>query len=304
MSHHHDHGHGHHHHHHSEAATGLNRAFLYGISLNVIYILVEAGFGIYLNSMALLADAGHNLSDVLGLLLAWGAASLAKLPVNNRHSYGYRKATVLAALINAILLYMAIGAIAYESIHRLLDPHPVNGTGIIWVAAIGFIINAATAMLFMKDREHDINTKGAFLHMAADAAISLGVVFTGVVLLFIPAAWIDPLVGLVIVGIIAFSTWSLLKEALRLTLDSVPDKVSFAEVKQYLEELPGVKQAHDLHIWAMSSSETALTVHLVMDKPDCCDTFLKNTGKALYDKFGIEHSTIQLEGIPLDSGCC
>ncbi|MBI5727727.1 MAG: cation transporter [Ignavibacteriales bacterium] len=302
MSHtHHHHGHNHNHTFHGGS---LHTAFILGILLNVFYIIIEFGFGLYFNSMALIADAGHNTSDVLGLLLAWGAAYLAKLPVNGRHTYGYRKATVLAALINAVVLYMAIGAITYEAVQRLLSPHPVPGQGIIWVAAAGFVVNALTAWLFFKGKENDINRKGAFLHMAADAAVSLGVVFTGILLLFTDAAWIDPAVGLIIVVVIAVGTWSLLREALRLTLDSVPENISYPDVKEYLESIPGVKEAHDLHIWALSSSETALTVHLVLDKPECCDTLIKDTAKELHDRFGIEHSTIQMEGIALDSGCC
>src|SRR5690606_12397891 len=256
-SHSHDHG-------HSHAPADFGRAFAIGVVLNSAFVLVEAGFGLWSGSMALVADAGHNLSDVLGLLIAWGAAHMATRPASSRYTYGYKSSSILAALANAALLLVALGAILFETIDRLFDPAPVQGWTMIIVAGIGIVINGGTALLFARGRKHDLNIRGAFLHMAADALISVGVVAAGVGILLTGQWLIDPLASLVIVAIIGWGTWGLLKDGVRMGLLAVPGKIYDAGVRAYLAGLPGVAAAHDLHIWPMSTTESALTVHLVM----------------------------------------
>ncbi len=292
-THNHTHDHG-----HSHAPTNYNRAFAIGVALNVVYIAVEATYGILADSLALLADAGHNLSDVLGLLLAWGANYLVQRKPTERHTYGWRKSTILAALTNAIILLVAMGGIAWEAVRRFSDPSPVAGKTVIIVAAIGVVINTATALLFLSGRKTDLNIRGAFLHMAADAGVSAGVVLAGVVILATGWPWIDPVVSLTITAIILVGTWGLLRDSFNLALDAVPAGIDPEAVKTYLSDLPGVTGVHDLHIWAMSTSETALTVHLV--KPDARDddTLIEQASRELHDRFGIEHITIQWERRP------
>jgi cobalt-zinc-cadmium efflux system protein len=289
-SHNHTHNHG-----HSHGPADYNRAFAIGVALNVAYIVVEATYGFLAGSLALLADAGHNLSDVLGLLLAWGANYLVQRKPTKRHTYGWRKSTILAALTNAIILLVAMGGIAWEAVRRFGDPSPVAGRTIVIVAAIGVVINTATALLFLSGRKKDLNIRGAFLHMAADAGVSAGVVVAGVVILTTGWLWIDPVVSLVITAIILIGTWGLLRDSFNLALDAVPAGINPEAVKTYLTDLPGVTGVHDLHIWAMSTSETALTVHLV--KPDAKDDdrLIGQASKELHDRFGIEHITIQWE---------
>lgn len=294
----------HHSHSHSNSqAQNFSRAFIIGIILNVIYIVVEVVYGLMINSMALLADAGHNFSDVLGLLLAWGAAYLAKTATTEKRTYGLRKSTILAAFFNAILLMIAVGAITIEAIRKLITPAPVEGTTMMIVAGIGFIINAITALLFMKGREKDLNIKGAFLHMAADAGVSLGVVIAGFVIVSTGWLWIDPAISLVIVLVITIGTWGLLRDSFHLSMDAVPKGIDFKEVGNYLKGITGVTEVHDLHIWAMSTTEIALTAHLVIPDEKKDDYFLKKICGELHSKFGIEHSTIQIEKSAQSANC-
>ena len=286
----------HHNHNNSHSPErNFNSAFIIGILLNVIYIIVEVVYGVIINSMALLADAGHNFSDVLGLLLAWGAAYLAKTATTEKRTYGLRKSTILAALFNAIILMIAVGAISIEAIRKLIYPEPVQGSTMMIVAGIGFVINAITALLFMKGREKDLNIKGAFLHMAADAGVSLGVVLAGLAIFYTNWLWIDPAISLVIVIVITIGTWSLLKDSFSLSMDAVPRGIDLKEVENYFLNLNGVTEVHDLHIWGMSTTESALTVHLVIPEEQKDDYFLKKICDELHSKFGIEHPTIQIE---------
>ncbi|MEO8400121.1 MAG: cation diffusion facilitator family transporter [Ignavibacteriaceae bacterium] len=282
-------------HKHSHQVQNYNKAFGLGIALNIIYIIVETVFGLLINSMALLADAGHNLSDVLGLIIAWGGVYLAKTAVTKSRTYGLRKSTILAALFNAIILLIAVGAISIEAIRKIIEPEPIGGTMMMIVAGIGVIINTLTALLFMKGREKDINIKGAFIHMAADAGVSLGVVTAGFLINLTGFYLLDPIISLVIVIVITVSTWSLFRDSIHLSMDAVPSNIDFEEVKKYLASLDGVKEVHDLHIWAMSTTETALTAHLVVPGELKDDKFLGTVCKQLHDKFGIEHSTMQIE---------
>lgn len=290
---------------HSHAPKDFGRAFLIGIVLNTAFVIIEVVYGWLSGSMALIADAGHNLSDVMALLLAWGASIAAKKPANARFTYGYKSSTILAALANAALLLVAIGAIAYETIHRLSDPAPVEGTTMVIVAGIGIVINAGTAMLFMRGRKHDINIRGAFLHMAADALVSLGVVIAGIAILLSGALWIDPLVSLLIVAVIAWGTWGLLKDSVAMSLLGVPKGVSESRVRGYLVGLEGVSEIHELHIWPMSTTETALTAHLVMPDGHPGDAFLREIGHELEHHHRIGHATIQIEqaGLHCRSRC-
>jgi len=299
----------HHHHcnashsHHSHSTTAYGRIFALGISLNVAFVLIEAFLGWQANSLSLLADAGHNLSDVMGLVLAWSALWLGQRQGNDNHTYGWRRASVLAALINAIILLLAMGAMAWEAISRFSQPSPINSITMIWVASLGVIINGVTAWLFLADSKHDINIKGAFLHMAADALVSVGVIITGVLYLVFGWLWLDSVMSLIIAGVIVIGTWALFKQSLHLTLDGVPDSVNLATVRQYLLDLPTVNTVHDLHIWALSSSEIALTVQLVMDVLPTDDIFLQQINDRLKHDFDINHATIQIVRQPLKAAC-
>ncbi|GAB4147143.1 MAG: cation diffusion facilitator family transporter [Planctomycetaceae bacterium] len=290
------HGAHHHHDHHVPTGRDFHRAFAWGIALNVGFTVVEAGFGIWSNSLALLADAGHNFSDVLGLLIAWAAHYLAQVKPSRRRTYGWRSSSILAALLNSLILLVAIGGICWEAIGRLQTPAELNGLMMTVVASIGVIINTLTAWLFMRGRKDDLNIKGAFLHMTADAAISGGVVFSGLLIHFTGWSVIDPLCSLAIALVILVGTWSLFRESVNLILHAVPEGIDPQEVTEFLEELPGVVEVHDLHIWAMSTTETALTVHLVMPEISAeHDSFLSNTTHELLHRFGIDHATIQIE---------
>ena len=290
----HDHA-GHSHAGHSHAPASFGRAFAIGASLNIAFVIVEAVYGLRVNSMALLADAGHNLGDVLGLLLAWGGAVLALRGPTERHTYGLRSTTILAALTNAVFLLVAIGAIAWEAIGRLRDPAPVAGATVAWVAAVGIIVNGVTAWLFVSGRKHDLNIRGAYLHMASDAAVSAGVVLAGVAIIFTGWLWLDPAISLLLVFVIGVSTWSLLRDSLNLALNAVPSHVDALAVRAYLSALPGVREVHDLHIWAMSTTESALTVHLVRPVVEDEDHLHIEIARTLRDKFGIAHPTVQIE---------
>jgi cobalt-zinc-cadmium efflux system protein len=283
--------------------TDYNRAFAFGIALNIIYVIIEFSYGLAINSMALIADAGHNLSDVLGLVLAWIASRLAKTTPTKTRTYGLRKSTILAALFNAVILLIAVGAITVEAIRKFIQPEPVAGNVIMIVAGIGVVINTITALLFFTGRKKDINIKGAFLHMAADAAVSLGVVLAGLVISITHLYWIDPVISLIIVIVITIGTWGLLKESFFLSMDAVPQGISFDDVEDFLNAIEGVKEVHDLHIWAMSTTEIALTAHLVMPAVPEDDLFLKKVCSQLHDKFGIEHTTIQIEKNTLSNNC-
>ena len=290
--HHHGHGHGHHHH---VDPNGNGRAFALAISLNVIFVAIEFSYGFIANSTALMADAGHNLSDVLGLLVAWGAAMLTRRAPDARYTYGLRSSSILAALFNALILMLACGAIGWEAVHRFSNPAPVEGVTVAIVAAIGVAINGFSAWLFMAGAKDDINIRGAYQHMAADAAISLGVVISGLAIMATGWAWLDPMVSIVIVLLILVSTWSLLKESLRLVLAAVPDNVDEANVTQYLRAQPGVTSVHDLHIWAMSTTETALTAHLVMPAGYPGDAAVDAIVAGLKSGHAIHHCTLQVE---------
>jgi cobalt-zinc-cadmium efflux system protein len=263
--------------------------------LNVTYVVVEAVFGVLADSLALIADAGHNLTDVLSLVLAWGATRLSRMQPTKRYTYGLRSSSILASLVNAIILLIAIGAIAWEAIRRFNQPEEIPGGTIMAVATLGVVINAATALLFVKGRESDLNIKGAFLHMAADAGVSLGVVAAGFAISRTGFYWIDPVTSLVIVAIIAVGTCGLLRDSARLALQAVPPGIDANQVKQYLAALPEVMSVHDLHIWPMSTTETALTAHLEMPNGNGSDKFLHDVCKHLHDQFKIEHCTIQIE---------
>ncbi|MXO89430.1 cation diffusion facilitator family transporter [Pontixanthobacter aquaemixtae] len=290
----HDHGHGHGHA-HSHAPADFGRAFAIGIVLNTAFVIVEATYGFLSGSMALVADAGHNLSDVLALLLAWGASIAAKRAPTDRFTYGFKSSTILAAIANAGLLLIAIGAILYETIHRIAEPAPVEGMTVVIVASIGILINAGTAMLFMKGRKDDLNIRGAYLHMAADALVSAGVVLAGLAILWTGASWIDPVTSLVIVAVIAWGTWGLLKDSVKMGMLGVPEGVSEAEVRSYLSSLGGVEEVHELHIWPMSTTETALTAHLVMPAGHPGDAFLNEIAHELEHHHRIHHATVQIE---------
>jgi cobalt-zinc-cadmium efflux system protein len=287
--------HAHHHGHGSHAPSTRSAPFALGMALNGSFIVAEVIFGLRAHSLALLADAGHNLSDVLGLGLAWGALVLAQRPPTARHTYGMRRASILAALANAILLLVAVGGIAWEALQRLGQPEVVAGGVVMAVAGVGFVLNSVTALLFFSGRKEDINVRGAFLHMAADAGVSLGVVGAGLVMARTGWLWLDPIVSLVIGAVIVWGTWSLLRESLHLAMDAVPQNVDHAAVERYLSELPGVTTVHDLHIWAMSTREVALTAHLVKPDAEVDDALLARINRELHDLFQIEHTTIQLE---------
>lgn len=291
---HHGHGHGHGHG-HSHAPASFGWAFLVGIVLNTVFVAVEATYGFLSGSMALVADAGHNLSDVLGLLLAWGATVAAKRPATGRFTYGLKSSTILAALANAGLLLVAIVAILLETIHRIAVPTDVQGDTMILVAGVGIVINTATALLFMRGRHSDLNIRGAFLHMAADALVSLGVVVAGFAVLLSGERWIDPAVSLVILGVIAWSTWGLLRDSLAMSLLAVPKGIDIEAVRAFLAARPGVAAVHDLHVWPMSTTETALTAHLVMPGGFPGDAFLRAVAGELEHHHRIGHATLQVE---------
>jgi cobalt-zinc-cadmium efflux system protein len=292
------HSHAHHHHpghHHGPAYGTHGRAFAIGVVLNSAFVVVEAGFGLWSGSMALVADAGHNLSDVLSLMIAWGASVMATRPASARFTYGYKSGSILAALANAGLLLVALGAILFETIQRLLDPEPVAGWTMIAVAGTGILVNGVTALMFMRGRKHDLNIRGAFLHMVADMLVSVGVVIAGLGILLTGALWIDPLTSLVIVLVIGWGTWGLLKDSVRMGLHAVPDGIDHAAVRAHLAGLPGVAAVHDLHIWPMSTTETALTAHLVMPGGFPGDGFLYDAAHGLDELFEIHHATLQVE---------
>jgi cobalt-zinc-cadmium efflux system protein len=290
-------------HEHSHAPVGFNRAFALGIGLNIAFIAVEAFYGWRVDSLALLADAGHNLSDVIGLVLAWGGALAGRLRPDARHTYGWKRGSILAAFINALLLLVAMGSLAWEAVHRLQSPQAVEGVTIMVVAGIGIAINAATALLFMRGRERDLNIRGAFLHMTADALVSAGVVVAGGLALWFGWLWLDPVASLLIAAVIVIGTWSLFRQSLHLLFDGVPESVDLHAVRALLEALPGVARVHDLHVWAMGTSEIALTAHLVMPEGHADDAFLQRATEELHERFAIEHVTLKVMRAPFTTPC-
>ena len=280
---------------HNHAPQSFGTAFAIGTALNIAFVIIEATFGFLSNSTALLADAGHNLSDVVGLVVAWIASALARRAPSARYTYGLRSSSILAALFNAMFLLTAVGAIAWEAFQRFAHPEPVAGKTVMVVAAAGIVINGITAWLFASGRKGDINIRGAFLHMAADAAVSAGVVVAGGIILLTQWHWVDPVVSLVICVVIMWSTWGLLQDSIRMSLAAVPPGVNPSEVRSFLRQLPGVTQLHDLHIWPMSTTETALTCHVIMPSGHPGDGFLMEAAHELEHRFEIGHVTIQIE---------
>lgn len=299
------HGHSHGAHGHSHAPANFGRAFAIGITLNVVFVCVEATYGFLSNSMALLADAGHNLSDVLGLLLAWGAVWLAKRPPSRRFSYGLRGATILAALTNAVILLIAVGFIVYNAVMRLIIPDVVEGDTVIVVAAIGIVINGITAWMFARGSKKDINIRGAYLHMVADALVSLGVVVAGLLIMATGWLWVDPVTSLLVAALIFLATADMARESATMALSGVPRSIEPEAVEQQLQALSGVARVHDLHIWPMSTTETVLTAHLVMPGGHPGQTFYAEARRVLHDRFEIGHVTLQVEtGEDEDCGDC
>ena len=293
--HHHGHPHSHGHGHHHAPPKDFGTAFAVGTALNLGFALIEIGVGAFANSLALISDGLHNFSDVIGLVLAWCAAWLCTWRPTASHTYGYRRASILAALGNAALLFLATGAILTEAIRRLLAPEPVAAGVVLWVAAIGIAINLATALMFMRGRHHDLNVRGAFLHMMGDAAVSLGVVVAALVIGWTGWLWLDPAVSVAVAAVILLTTWGLTRDALNLALDAVPAGIDRDAVEAYLAGLPGVTEVHDLHIWAMSTTETALTAHLVRPNASLDDQLLTAAAHELEHRFGIHHVTVQVE---------
>jgi cobalt-zinc-cadmium efflux system protein len=283
-----------------EGEQNYHRAFFLGVLLNVVFVAVELVYGHIAGSLALVADAWHNLSDVLGLLLAWGAYYAAARRPSPRFTYGLRKSTILAALGSAVLLLIALGAIAWEAIGRFVERPDVEGEIVLVVAGIGFVINTITALLFFADRKKDLNLRGAFLHMAADALVSLGVVVSGLIMMWTGWSLLDPILSLGIVLVILMGTWDLLRDSLKLSLDAVPEGLDIGAIERWLQQRPGVQRVHDLHVWAMSTTETALTAHLVMPE-GAEDRFLRGVAEGLHDEFHIVHPTLQIERG--DEGC-
>ena len=293
----HDH-HAHEHHHgagHAHAPTNFGHAFAIAAVLNIVLVITQVIYGVLANSVALLADAGHNFGDVLGLLLAWGAHSMARWQPTKRYTYGFRSASILAALLNALILMVATGAIAWEAIQRLSEPGEVGGVTVMIVAAIGIVVNGVSALLLLAGRKGDLNIRGAFLHLVGDAAVSVGVVAAGAVIYFKSWFWLDPVASLIIAALIVWGTWSLLRESFKLSLDAVPENIDRSKVESCLRTLPGVTEIHDLHIWAMSTTETALTAHIVRPGAGLDDAFLVDACEALAKRFGIRHATLQVE---------
>ena len=294
----------------NHAAANFNQAFAVGIAPNIIFVAIEAFYGWTINSLGLLADAGHNLRDVAGFVLAWGSALAGKLRPNARHTYGWRRASILAAFFNALLLLLAMGSLAWEGVQRLGTLEPIAGVTIMVVASIGIgiVINTATALLFMRGCESDVNIRGAFLHIVADAFVSAGVVVAGVVVagglaLWLVWNWLDPGVSLVIAVVTVIGTWNLFKHSLHKMFDGVPDSVELRAVQALLAALPGVTQVHGLHVWATGTTEIALTAHLVMPGAQVSDAVLQDATRQLHDRFEIEHVTLQTARLPFTDSC-
>jgi cobalt-zinc-cadmium efflux system protein len=284
----------HHHHHHATPTQSMNGIFILSIILNSLFVLIEAGVGLWQNSLSLLSDAGHNLSDVFSLLLVLIAFRLAKVQRNERFTYGYRKSTILISLLNAVILLVAVGAIVIESIHKFSEPTEVNGIAVSWTAGVGILINGATALLLMRGQKSDLNVRGAFLHMAADTLVSVGVVISGIIIHYTGWTVIDPIVSLIIAAVILISTWELLSDSLRLAVDGIPDGVELQEIEQLLIENEHVKETHHIHVWAISTTETALTAHIVLDDLACWPEVSEQIKHTL-SEHGITHATLEPE---------
>jgi cobalt-zinc-cadmium efflux system protein len=289
-------------HSHGLTAERFDRSMAAGVALNTLFVAVEAAAGLAAGSLALLADAGHNAGDVLGLLLAWGAAWLARRPPSRRYTWGLRRSTIYAALANAVLLLVACGGIAWEAVHRLQSPAAVTGPIVVVVAAIGVVINTLTALLFLRGQS-DANVRGAFLHMAADAAVSLGVVLAGIAIAVTGLTWIDPVVSLVVAAVIVAGTWGLFRESLDLALDAVPRGLEPEAIERALATLPGVSEVHDLHVWGASTSEISVTVHLVTPDGSDRDALLAAAEALLRERFHVAHATIQIESLAAGTTC-
>jgi cobalt-zinc-cadmium efflux system protein len=292
-----------HQHHHETAASNLNRAFILGIALNALYVVIELMAGFYYDSLALISDAGHNLSDVASLALALLAFRLTRVKANDKFTYGYRKSTILVSLINSVVLFVAIGGIIWESINRLQHPVVISGTPVAIIAGVGILINSISAMLFFRDKESDLNVKGAYLHLMADAAVSLGVVVSGVLIALFHIYWMDMVMSLLIVLVIFYSTWRLFKDSLTLTLDGVPKGVDFAKVVSEIKKVEGVFDIHHLHVWAISTSQNALTAHIIIHQNTGMEqlSLLKKNIKHTLKHVNIHHATLEFES--LDENC-
>jgi cobalt-zinc-cadmium efflux system protein len=288
-------GHEHGHHGHSHAPASFGRAFAVGVTLNAGFVILEVTYGLFAHSLALVADAGHNLSDVFGLLLAWAATVWVQRPPTASHTYGWRRSSVLAALCNAGFLLISVGVIGWEAIRRTQNPTTVDSHTMIWVSAAGIVVNTITALMFMAGRKGDLNVRAAFMHMASDAVISAGVVVAGIAIAFTGWLWLDPAVSLILVAVIVFGTWGLLRDSINLALDAVPSGVDADGVRDYLCHLPGVADVHHLHIWGLSTSEVALTAHLVIAGGLQDNSLLDSINQDLHERFGIGHATIQFE---------
>lgn len=296
-SHQHSHSHSHSHHHHAVDVKQVNRAFVIGIVLNFIFVIIEALVGLFIHSLSLLSDAGHNLADVASLSMSLVALRLMKVKANEKYTYGYKKTTILVALLNAAILLISIGAIGYEAIHRLIAPEPLPGKTISIVAAIGIVINTVTALLFFRNKESDLNIKSAFLHLMADAIVSAGLVIGGIIIFYTHLFWIDAALSIIIAAVILFSTWQLLKDSLRLSLDGVPENIDVNDVKKHVAKISGVKEFHHVHIWGLSTTENALTGHLVVDKDTDMASIerIKHEVKHELEHLHINHATLEVE---------
>lgn len=292
--------HHHHDHHHAPQITRLNRTFVIGIGLNLAFVVAEFVIGFYYNSLGLISDAGHNLGDVASLILAMLAFRLAQVSATSKYTYGYKKSTILVSLLNSIILLIAVGVILAESIGKLFHPSPVEGSAIAWTAGVGVLINGITAWLFMKDKEKDLNVKGAYLHMAADALVSVGVVISGLVISYTGWSVIDPILGLLIACVIIYSTWGLLHDSIRLSLDGVPTGTDSKQIEEIILSVPKVLNCHHLHIWAISTTETALTAHLVINDLSQLENIKRKVKHALLEA-GVQHATLEFEH---NSDCC
>lgn len=297
MTHAHDHHHHHHGHHHNHTFTRISKVLIWGIVLNLLYVLIEGGVGVYAHSMGLVSDAGHNLSDVFSLLLTLVGIKLALAHANKRYTYGYQKATILISLVNAIILLVAVGVIIVESIRKFTHPEPIDGDLVSWTAGIGIVINGITAWLLMKDQKEDLNVRGAFLHMAADTLVSAGVVIAGIIITFTGWVMIDPIISLVIAILILISTWNMLKESLKLSIDGVPEGIDIEDLKAKIELLPHIKSIHHIHVWALSTTVNAMTLHVLIDSRENEDEVKKQIKNLVADA-GISHPTIEFETTP------
>lgn len=297
MAHSHEHSHG------NAGENDYSRAFALGIGLNIAFVAVEIIYGLIANSSALLADAGHNASDVLGLVFAWTASRLATIKPKGKYTYGLRKTTILVSILNALLLFGAVTAIGWDAVAKLYNPEPVAGTPVMIVAAIGVVINTLTALLFMKGQKEDLNIKGAFLHMAADAGVSLGVVVAGLLINITGLQWIDPITSFLIIAVILWGTWNLFTDSVDLALDAVPKQIDVDKVRDFLLSQNGVQNVHDLHIWAMSTTKVALSVHIITSV-QTDSSFIQEIQESLHEKFNIGHTTIQIEFGSVLKDCC